>query len=111
MSPDFARRAVLGMWLGALGVVFYREWGNPRNPGRPLPRPCKLIPPSIGYTGLGLLAELVPMVAFLVALGLTVAEVVAAAQREAEAGGIPQTIFDQVAASIGRENRAVAAAG
>ena len=104
MSPDFARRAVLLMWLGAVGVVGYKEFGNPKNPGRPLPRPCKLIPPAIGYTGLGLLAEFVPQVAFLVALGLTVAEVVAADNPIVN-------VFGQLGDSIRRENASVAAAG
>lgn len=102
MSPDFARRAVLLMWLGALGIATYKELGEPKNPGRPLPRPCKLIPVSIGYTGLGLLAELVPSLAFIVALGITIGAVIAEDP--------VTTVFSQLAGSIQRENAAVAAA-
>jgi len=104
VSPDFARRAVLLMWLGSVGVVVYKEFGSAKNPGRPLPRPCKLIPPAIGYTGLGLLAEFVPQVAFLVALGLTVAEVVTADNPVVN-------IASQLGESVRRENASVAAAG
>lgn len=104
MSPEFARRAVLMLWLGAMGLVVYKEFGNPANPGKPLPRPCKLIPVSIGYTGLGFIAEVLPTVAFLIALGITVGEVVTQDN--------PVTnVFNDLAGSIQRENASVAAAG
>lgn len=104
MSGEFARRAVLLMWLGTVGITIYKEFGNPANPGRPLPRPCKLIPPAIGYTGLGLMAEFLPQVAFLVALGVTIGDVVATDNPFLN-------IFNQLADSLRRENAAVAAAG
>lgn len=104
ISADFATRGVLLMWLGAIGIVVYKEFGNPKNPDRPLPRPCKLIPPSIGYTGLGALAQFLPGVAFLVGIGLVVGEVVAQQNPVS-------SIFQQLADSINRENAAVAKAG
>jgi len=104
VDQGFASRGVLLMWLGAIGLVVYKEFGNLRNPDRPLPRPCKLIPPSIGYTGLGVLAQFAPSVAFLLAVGLAVSEVVAQQN--------PVTsVFQQLADSIGRENAMVAKAG
>ena len=103
VDPDFAVRGVLLMWLGAVGLVVYKEFGAATNPDRPLPRPCKLIPPAIGYTGLGILAQFLPTVAFLVAIGLTVSEVV---QQDNPA----TNIFQQLATSITAENRSVAAA-
>jgi hypothetical protein len=105
VDSGFAMRGVLLMWLGAVGVVVYKEFGNPKNPDRPLPRPCKLIPPAIGYTGLGLMAQFLPTVAFLVAIGLTVSEVVMDPSNPAT------NIFQQLAGSITRENQAVAQAG
>jgi hypothetical protein len=104
MTADFARQGVLMMWIGAVGLVAYKEFGNPKNPDRPLPRPCKLIPPSIGYTGLGILAQFAPSIAFLVAIGLTVGEVVA---QQNPVG----SIFQNLADSINRENASVAKAG
>lgn len=104
MNDRFATNGIMVMWLGAVGLVIYKEFGNANNPSRPLPRPCKLIPPAIGYTGLGLLAQFMPTLAFMVALGLTVTEVV-------NNQGLPHTIFDNLASSIGAENRAVAQAG
>jgi len=104
VDAQFAVRGVLLLWLGALGIVVYKEFGNPRNPDRPLPRPCKLIPPSIGYTGLGALAQFWPAGAFLIAIGLTVSEVVAQQNPVS-------SIFQQLADSITRENAAVAKAG
>ena len=104
VDSGFAARGVLLMWLGAIGIVVYKDFGNPKNPDRPLPRPCKLIPPSIGFTGLGLLAEFMPAVALLVAVGLAVSEVVTQQN--------PVTsIFQQLADSINRENASVAKAG
>jgi len=103
VDPGFAVRGVLMMWLGAVGIVVYKEFGNANNPDRPLPRPCQLIPPAIGYTGLGLLAQFLPTVAFLVAIGLTVAEVV---QQDNPA----TNIFSQLATSITKENQSVAKA-
>ncbi len=104
VDSGFATRGILLMWLGALGIVVYKEFGNAKNPDRPLPRPCKLIPPSIGYTGLGALAQFLPGVAFLVAVGLAVSEVVAQQN--------PVTsIFQQLADSISKENASVAKAG
>lgn len=104
VDQAFATRGILLLWLGAVGITVYKEFGNVRNPDRPLPRPCKLIPPSIGYTGLGALAQFLPSVAFLVAVGLTVSEVVAQQN--------PVTsIFQQLADSIERENASVAKAG
>jgi hypothetical protein len=104
IDQAFALRGVLLLWLAAIGIVVYREFGNPKNPDRPLPRPCKLIPPSIGYTGLGALAQFWPAGALLVAIGLAVSEVVA---QQNPVG----SIFQQLADSIGRENAAVAKAG
>jgi hypothetical protein len=104
VDPTFATRGILLMWLGAIGIAAYKEFGNPRNPDRPLPRPCKLIPLSIGYTGLGLLASFMPSVAFLVSIGLAVSEVVAQQNPVS-------SIFQQLADSISRENAAVAKAG
>lgn len=105
ISPAFARNAILGMWLGAIAIVTYKEFGNPSNPGRPLPRPCKLIPAAIGYTGLGLLAEVAPPIAFLVALGITVGEIV----MDAGTSGAASTILYQLAASIQKETASVGA--
>lgn len=104
VDASFATRGILLMWLGALGIVVYREFGNPRNLDRPLPRPCKLIPPSIGYTGLGALAQFWPGGAFLIGIGLVVSEVVAQQNPVS-------SIFQQLADSISRENAAVAKAG
>ncbi len=96
MNAEFARNGILMMWLGAVGIVIYKEFGNSNNPDRPLPRPCKLIPPAIGYTGLGLMAQILPGIAVLVALGLTVSEVVASDN--------PATnIFNQFASSVNKE--------
>jgi hypothetical protein len=101
-DQGFAAKGVLLMWLGAVGIVVWKEFGNPNNPDRPLPRPCKLIPPAIGYTGLGLLAQFLPTAALLVAVGLTVTEVV---QEN------PVTnVFQQLAESVSHTNRSVAAA-
>lgn len=104
IDAGFATRGVLLLWLGALGIVVYKEFGNTKNPDRPLPRPCKLIPPSIGYTGLGALAQFWPAGAFLVAIGLAVSEVVAQQNPVS-------SIFQQLADSITRENAAVSKAG
>lgn len=101
VNGGFAARGVLLMWLGAVGIVVYKEFGNQSNPDRPLPRPCKLIPPAIGYTGLGLLAQFLPTLALLVAIGLTVSEVV---QQDNPA----TNIFQQLASSIQKENQSVA---
>lgn len=103
VDSGFAQRGVLLMWLGAVGIVVYKEFGNTQNPDRPLPRPCKLIPPAIGYTGLGLLAQFLPTLALLVAIGLTVSEVV---QQDNPA----TNIFQQLATSITKENQSVAQA-
>ena len=106
MSVDrsFAIRGILILWLGAIGIVAYKEYGNPKNVDKPFPRPCKLIPPSIGYTGIAIMAEFAPTVAFALALALAVSEVV-------QTQGLSQTIFDQLANSIQKENQAVAKAG
>lgn len=103
IDSGFAARGVLLMWLGAVGLVAYKEFGNQSNPDRPLPRPCKLIPPSIGYTGLGILAQFLPTVALLVAVGLAVSEVV-------QQDNPVTNIFQQLADSITSENRSVAQA-
>jgi hypothetical protein len=105
ISPAFARNGVLLMWLGSIAIVAYKEFGNQSNPGRPLPRPCKLIPGAIGYTGLGLLAELMPPIAFLVALGITVGEIV----WDAGTYGAASTILYQLSGSIRKETAQVGA--
>lgn len=104
VDSTFATRGVLFMWLAAIGLVAYKEFGNPKNIDRPLPRPCKLIPPSIGYTGLGALAQFWPAGAFLIAVGLAVSEVVAQQNPVS-------SILQQLADSINRENASVAKAG
>ena len=103
VESGFAARGVLLMWLAAVGIVVYKEFGNQNNPDRPLPRPCKLIPPSIGYTGLGFLAQFLPTAALLVAIGITVGEVV-------QQQNPVTNIFQQVADSLARENQSVAQA-
>lgn len=101
-DSDFAQRGILVMWLGAVGIVLYKEFGNPNNPDRPLPRPCKLIPPAIGFTGLGLMAQFFPTIAFMVALGITVTELVQ--QNPAT------SLIDALSKSIGKQTQAAAAA-
>lgn len=96
MNAEFAKRAILLMWLGAVGVVTYKEFGNDNNPGRPLPRPCKLYPAAIGYTGLGFMAEFLPSVTMLVALGITIGEVVF----EGGIAGGTGTILSAISGSI-----------
>jgi hypothetical protein len=101
MNPEFARRAVMVMFLGAVAIVVWKEWGNQNNDGRPLPRPCKLIPVAIGYTGLGLISELVPALAAMLALGLTVGELVSDAGISGASGtvlsGLSKGISNQTA--------------
>jgi hypothetical protein len=103
-DQGFAAKGVLLMWLGAIAVVVYKEnLPGANNPDRPLPRPCKLIPPSLGYTGLGLLAQFLPTVALVVAVGLTVTEVV-------QENPLTTNVFQQLAESVSQTNRSVAAA-
>lgn len=104
MSPEFAARGVMLLWLGAIGIVVYREFGDPNNIDKPFPRPCKLIPPSIGYTGLGVLAAFWPTAAFVVALGITIGEAISQA-------GAFQALLDQISQSISTTTDRARAAG
>jgi hypothetical protein len=87
------------MWAGTIVITIIKEIQlGPANPGYPLPRPCKFVPEAIGYSGLGLLATLMPGVAFLVAIGITIGSVT----HDAGVLGVGSTVLTTVSSTINR---------
>jgi hypothetical protein len=76
-SAPEARRWILGFWGLTAVFTIIREAQNPKNPGRPLPRPFTLLGSAAGFSILGVAAGLLPSVMVLVTGGITLGAFIA----------------------------------